>query len=269
MLIASFRMYNATPRVAAAWRALFGRVFAELDLGIAIVDHAWPEPIASLWADPELGCAFMCGWPFAHSRTRMQPIAVPVPSLPRYAGTARYCSDFLVRAETGWTSLEDAFGSRFGWMAENSQSGFNGPRAHLSRFVSADRPSLFARALGPLETPARSLDALRRGDVDVIALDGFYLDLLRHDDPRRLQDLRTVASTDWAPMPLLVAAPATPASVVARLRDRLVRLHAEPEWAPMLCAVLVERFVIPDVAAYGALDALAEEARRREYETIR
>ena len=268
-MIASFRMYNATPRIAAAWRALFGRAFAELGLDIAIVDHAWPEPLESLWRDPALACGFMCGWPFARAQSPLQPIAVPVPAPARYAGEPRYRSDFLVREDSGWTRLEDAFGSRFGWMSANSQSGFNGPRAHLARFVSRERPALFRAVAGPLGTPARALQALREGEVDAVALDGYYLDLLRHDDPDRLNGIRAVGATDWAPMPLLVAAPDIPGRTVERLRAKLTQLHADPAWRPLLGAVLLERFAPPESARYAALEAMASEARERGYEAIR
>ena len=68
---------------------------------------------------------------------------------PRYRGLPRYCSEFLVREEGGWESLEETFGHRFGWMAADSQSGFNAPRAHLAQFASAGRP-----ARGPWKKPS-------------------------------------------------------------------------------------------------------------------
>ena len=62
-------MYDAVPAAAAAaaWRALFARVFADLALDIQVIEHRYPQPIDALWAEPELCCAFMCGWPFARS----------------------------------------------------------------------------------------------------------------------------------------------------------------------------------------------------------
>src|SRR5687768_1009719 len=191
-MLTSFRMYNAVPRAAQAWRALFERVFAETKVGIQIVDHGWPVPIDSLWRETELCCAFMCGWPFVRSG-RMQAIAAPVPSPQRYEGLPRYCSEFLVRADSGFRSLEDTFGHRFGWMAADSQSGFNAPRAHLARFVSPHRSALYAEVCGPLGTPMKALEALRAGEVDVTALDSFFLDLCRYHEPAKLDGMRSVA----------------------------------------------------------------------------
>jgi ABC-type phosphate/phosphonate transport system substrate-binding protein len=267
-VITSFRMYNATPRSAAAWRALFERVFADAGVDIGIIEHGWPQPIDALWSQPGLCSAFMCGWPFARSTRGMQAIAAPVPSPPRYASLPRYCSDFVVREESGWESLEEAFGHRFGWMAENSHSGFNAPRAHLARFA-AGRAALFSESVGPLGTPAKTLDALRAREVDLVALDGFYLDLVRHHDPARLDGLRVVGSTPWTPIPLLVAAPDVDRATVERLRAHLTTLHDRAAYRGLLSDTLLERFVAPDLARYGEMEDLARFAEKAGYATIR
>ena len=261
-------MYNASPRAAQAWRALFGRVFRDAGVEVEVIEHGAPQPIADLWARENLCCAFMCGWPFLHARPRMQAIAAPVPAPARYSGEARYCSEFLVRASSGWTALEETFGHRFGWMAENSQSGFNAPRAFLSRYVSSDRPALFASSVGPLGAPASTLKALREGHVDVVALDSFYLDVLRHHEPGVLDDLRTVATTPWTPIPLLVAAPQVSTQVVESLRKVLVDAHERPGYGALLAAACVDRFVAPDLAAYAQLETMAQEAASRGYARI-
>ena len=268
-MITSFRMYNAVPRAAAAWRALFERVFADLGLDVRVIDHGFPLAIESLWGDPELCCAFMCGWPFARSPVPMQALAAPVPSPPRYEGLPRYCSDFLAREESGWTTLEQSFGQRFGWMAENSHSGFNAPRAHLAGFTSAARPNLFSSTVGPLGNPARTIEALRSRAVDVVAVDGFYLDLMRHYEPARLSGLVTLGSTPWSPIPLLVAAPGIGPAVVGRLRQYLLALHTRADYQPLLAAVLLSRFVAPDLPAYAATERMREAAERAGYATIR
>lgn len=268
-MITSFRMYEAVPAAAVGWRALFGRVFADLELDIGVIEHRHPQPIDALWAEPELCCAFMCGWPFARSRVPMQAIAAPVPSPPRYAGQARYCSDFVARSESGITRLEDAFGQRFGWMAESSHSGFNAPRAHLAGFVTVERPKLFSESIGPLGNPAKTLEALRAGTVDVVAVDGFYLDLVGRHEPARVEGLSVIGSTPWAPIPLLVAAPGIDPGVVARLQGHLTSVHELPGYAELLEPVLLSRFAAPDVPAYAETERMRERAERAGYTAIR
>ena len=262
-------MYNAGPRATASWNALFSRAFADAGVDVEIIEHKWPLPIDDLWGREGLCGAFMCGWPFVRSQAPMQAIAAPVPAPARYAGLPRYCSEFLVRDDSGWTRVEDTFGHRFGWMAANSQSGFNAPRAHLSQFVSAGRPALFAEVKGPLGSPASALDALRNGEVDVVALDSFYLDLLRQHDLARVQGLRCVGRTAWTPIPLLVAAPGVPPDVVRRLREQLCAVHERPAYRDLLANAGVARFVFPDLSTYRALDDMARAAEEKGYGVIR
>ena len=267
-LLTSFRMYSAVPEAARAWRALFERVFADTQLDVGIVDHAPPKLLPELWRDPGLCCAFMCGWPFAHATPPMQAIVAPVPSPPRYEGLPRYCSEFLVRGESGWRSLEETFGSRFGWTAPDSQSGFNAPRAFLARLVTPQRPALYREA-GPLGAAANALNALRSREVDVVALDCYWLDLCRHHAPELMAGLRCVAATPWTPIPLLVAASGVDAAVVEKLRRHLLTVHTQLAYQPLLADVLLAKFVAPAVPAYGALDAMADYAASQDYETIR
>ena len=267
-MITSFRMYNAGPRVEAAWRALFTRVFADAGVEVEIVQHSFPRPIEALWSEPELCAAFMCGWPFARSTEGQQAIVAPVPAPARYEGLPRYCSDFVVRESSGWNSLEATFGHRFGWMSRNSHSGFNAPRAYLSALVTGTRPALFSEARGPLGAPMTTLAALQDETVDVVALDGYWLDLLRYHHPERWQGLRVVASTEWAPIPLLVAARGVDPEVVKTLRDFLLEVDKRPGYGPLLRETLVARFVRPDLGAYPALDERVREAERRGYAEI-
>jgi ABC-type phosphate/phosphonate transport system substrate-binding protein len=260
-------MYEAVPAAAAAWRRLFAAVFEETGLDIRVIEHRFPKPIADLWAQPDLCCAFMCGWPFVRAGT-LQAIAAPVPSPARYEHLPRYCSEFLVRDSSGWHSLEETFGHRFGWMSADSQSGFNAPRAHLARYVTKERPALFSEVRGPLGSPMRALEALVAGDVDVIALDSFFLDVCRHHEADRLRGTRCVDTTEWAPIPLLVAASGIAVGVIERLRQRLVTLHEEARYRELLADAVLERFVAPDVQAYGRLEEMARFAAEQGYVKI-
>jgi hypothetical protein len=79
-LIANARMYAATPAAAAAWKCLFHWSAGRSGVGLAVVEHAFPAPLADLWARPDLGVAFMCGRPFVRSARRPKPLAAPVPA---------------------------------------------------------------------------------------------------------------------------------------------------------------------------------------------
>jgi ABC-type phosphate/phosphonate transport system substrate-binding protein len=154
-------------------------------------------------------------------------------------------------------------------MAENSQSGFNAPRAHLAGFVGPKRAALFSEVRGPLGSPAKALEALRANDIDVTALDSFYLDLLRRHDPARLEGIRTVALTPWTPIPLLVAAPGVDPAAVQRIREHLLRIHDNEAYRSLLDDVLIERFAAVVKADYVSIEQQSRAAERAGYATIR
>ncbi|MCA3192004.1 PhnD/SsuA/transferrin family substrate-binding protein [Cupriavidus sp.] len=259
--IASFRMYNATPAVTDAWHALFSRVFADLSWPVEVVPFAWPAPLPSLWQRSDLVCGFMCGLPFAQGMAPVAPLVAPVPSPAAYGGLPRYRSELLVRADSGWQTVEDTFGHRFGWMARHSQSGYHAARQLLAPFASK-RGALFSESIGPLDTPIRALTALRERQIDVTALDSYFLDLVRRHEPALLDGLMTIAWTPWTPNPLLVASADLAESERERLIERLCGLHADGSYGALLDAVLVERFVRPEVGGYGGLVAGASGAER-------
>jgi len=254
--VASFRMYNATPAVAEAWRNLFAQVFADLAWPVRVIPHAWPASLAALWQRRDLVCGFMCGLPYAQGVAPVVPLVAPVPSPAAYERLPRYRSELLVRGECGWRTLEDTFGYRLGWMVPHSQSGYQAARLLLARHAGEGR-ALYAASVGPLDTPARVLEALQGRQIDVTALDSYFLDLVRRHEPSWLAGLATIAVTPWTPNPLLVAADTLPAADRARLVDKLCGLHADARYAALLDAVLVLRFAVPDMDAYDTLPIAA------------
>lgn len=246
-LIACSRMYDVAPAARAAWHGLFGRVAALSGVPLTPFVHMAPAPIEELWARPDMGCVFMCGWPWAmHGAPRPVPLAAPVPAPPRYGGRAVYMSDLVVREDAPWRALPDAFGGRLGWTVAHSHSGCNAPRHHLLRYA-ARFP--FAGAVGPLVTPVGVAQAVRDGRCEVGPMDGFAHDLLRRHAPDKVTGLRILESTAEAPIPFLVAAPGTPERIAAPLRAALLALHEDAAARPLLDGVLVARFVPVDTVA--------------------
>lgn len=271
-LITSTRMYDVAGGARLAWHALLGAAYDAAGLEVQFIEHGWPTPIGELWQRTELCGVFMCGWPFinALSRgTRYTPVASVIPDWPAYDGRPRYRSEFLIRDDTPWKELKDAIGSRYGWMVLDSQSGWNAPRAELSKLVRKPGTSLFRESKGPYGNPRGLLTALSTREIDMTALDSWYLDLLRAHDPGALAGLRTLAFTSWTPNPLLVASPDVPASIATALSQTLCEFHADPEHEMLLKNAHVASFAPVDVPAYEILLDMVSEANAKGYETIR
>jgi ABC-type phosphate/phosphonate transport system substrate-binding protein len=254
-LIGNARMYAVAPEAAAAWRTLLAAVAERAGVALDIIDHPYPAPLPELWARDDLGCVFMCGWPYAKDPRGRQILAAPIPDAAWADGHARYRTDFVVADAAPFTTLESCRGHRYAYTATDSHSGYNAPRAHLA--VLAGGSALFAAVAGPYGTPRRAVAAVLAGEAEIAGVDSYALALLRRYEPS--WQFRIVASTPAYPMPPLMAAAATPATVCDALRDALIGLSDDPRARRLLADLCLRGFAAIAAEAYDAT-LLAEPA---------
>lgn len=270
-MIANARMYAVTPAVAAYWRTLLAWVEAQADVALEYVDHLPPRRLDALWRRKDLGCAFMCGYPWvtwSDASPRPLLLAGVVPSPARYRNHSVYCTDIVVRADSPFTTLDDLHGCRFAFTTPSSQSGYQAPRALFATLFSsplvdsarANKGAMFERVVGPLVTPRAVVDAIIAGDADAGPLDSYWHDLLQRHEPETATRLRTIASTPPTPMPPLVAAAGTADADRCRLTDALLAAGATAELRETREALSIARFAMPDPAEYAILVANARRA---------
>src|SRR5829696_992976 len=181
--IMNARMYAVTPAVEAAWQGLLHHVTRDAGVPLQYVSYPAPQPLEALWARPDLGCVFMCGYPVALRLANVVPIAAPIPRAEWAAGRPVYRSNLIVRDDAPYRTLEDTFGGRAGWTVEHSHSGFNAFRHHLLQFRSAARPRLYGEMQGSLVTARAILDSVREGRIDVGPLDSYWHLLIERHNP--------------------------------------------------------------------------------------
>jgi ABC-type phosphate/phosphonate transport system substrate-binding protein len=181
---------------------LLNDAIARAGIAMEVVDHPAPAALPDLWSRPDLGAAFMCGWPFAQEGGVRPLIAAPVPAAGWSDGRPVYRAAFIVAADSPYRSLADVMGRRFAFNARHSHSGWNLPLAHLAS-LGAPR---FAALVGPFVTHQRAITALADGAADVASIDSHVLDLLRLHDPARAALVRVVDVTAESPIPPLVGA---------------------------------------------------------------
>lgn len=251
------RMYSVSDSAKADWRALLTWVVRRCGLDWQALDHDPPAPLSALWSRDDLGMVMMCGLPFALSQPRPQLIAAPLPSPQRYGARPVYFSDFVVRADTSWTSLQDSFGGILGYTIPESMSGGVAPYHHLMELRQAHGRRLFAGAVGDLLNGRGVIEAVLAGRADVGALDSYYLDLLRQHEPALAARVRVVASTSAQPIPPLVATAALSDGQLSALRDALMATASAPEIAPLMQRLLLSGFAIVDGSNYDHLGAMA------------
>ncbi|HLZ66105.1 MAG TPA: PhnD/SsuA/transferrin family substrate-binding protein [Aliidongia sp.] len=265
-LVANARMYSVAPGAAAAWRTLFGWLAEAAGRPLDIVDHAYPAPLEALWARDDLACAFMCGWPFAREGAVRPIVAAPIP----LAGPGRpvYRSHFIVRADSAFERLDDTFGGRLAYTVDSSHSGYNAPRHHLLAYRTAARPTLYAERVGPLVTPRRVVETILAGAAEVGPLDSYAYDLLCRHEPALMAGVRVLASTEWAPMPLLVGSLGGDAADAEALGMLLCAAGADAAARPILADLALAGFARPEAADYSLTLDWAAAARAAGYEIM-
>jgi ABC-type phosphate/phosphonate transport system substrate-binding protein len=261
--IANARMYSVAPGAARAWRALLSEVIARADVTMTVIDHPPPAGLPELWARPDLGCAFMCGWPFAREGRVRPIIAAPVPAASWSGGRAIYRAEFVVASEESHVMLGDVLARRFAFNARHSHSGWNLPCAHLATIGAPP----FAELVGPFVTHQQSIAAVADGTADVACIDSYVLDLLRLHDPALAARVRVVAATAESPIPLLVGAHRTHGDLLGdaareRVREALLGLAADTGGRTLLAAVALRGFATVEAPDYDVTLATERAAER-------
>lgn len=245
--VANARMYSVSPEVAALWRELLSAIIARAGVSATVIDYPAPAPLADLWSRPDKAAVFMCGLPF--SRAEPQPVlmAAPVPSPPEFRGQPQYWSDFVVRADSDYRTLDDTYGGRIAFTVPDSQSGCIAALSHFMSAAPRDTP-LFQEVIAPTVTPLANLTAVVNGAADVAPIDAYALRLLRAYRPDLTDQIRIVGETAPTPIPPLVASQASPA-----LRAAFLEAHRIDSIKVLMDSLFLQRFDGPAAGAYEVL----------------
>jgi ABC-type phosphate/phosphonate transport system substrate-binding protein len=255
-MIANARMYSVSPEAAALWRRLLAALIAQSQLEIELLDHAEPAPIGELWRRKDMAAVFMCGLPYSLSHPRVQLIAAPVPAAPEFLGLPQYWSEMVVRKDSEFMTVNDTFGGRIAMTVPDSQSGCVAALYYL--MTAGDRFPLYEEVIAPRVTPQGAIYAVIDRAADVAPIDSYAYRLLQKYRPDLTSQLRIVARTASTPIPPLVAS----RPGLERLQAAFLQAHRIAAIAPLLSALLLEKFVRPDPASYDALRLNFEAAGR-------
>ncbi|HXA35013.1 MAG TPA: PhnD/SsuA/transferrin family substrate-binding protein [Steroidobacteraceae bacterium] len=255
-MIANARMYSVSPEAADLWRRLLAAVIERAGLDIELLEHTEPAPINELWQRPDKAAVFMCGLPFSLSQPRPELIAAPVPAPPDFRSEPQYWSEMVVRKDSPFQAIEDTFGTRIALTVPGSQSGCLAALYYL--MTAADRFPLYREVIAPQVTPLGAMSAVVDRAAEVAPIDSYAFCLLQRYRSDLTSQLRIIGRTARTPIPPLIAS----RPGLESLQAAFLEAHRTPELAPLLSALLLERFVRPDPESYDALRLSFEAATK-------
>jgi ABC-type phosphate/phosphonate transport system substrate-binding protein len=264
--IMNARMYAVTPEVEAGWRALLGHITHDAGVELTYMHYPAPQPLKDLWLRPDLGCAFMCGFPIAMKLAPVIPIASPIPRAAWAAGRPVYRSDLIVRQHSPYRTLSDTFGARAGWTVAHSQSGFNAFRHHLLAYRTPERATLYGAMTGNLVTARNILDSVREGRIDIGPLDAYWHLLIATHAPQLTRGIRVLTSTEVAPIPAFVAASSADSDEIARLRTAFKSAASRPWFGPLGDLLRLDGFADASEAQFATLLQWDQAAKAAGYD---
>ena len=264
-LVANARMYAVTPEAEAAWREVIARVSDEAEVAFDYLPYPAPQPLEALWRRPDLGCVQMCGYPIALDLAAVEPIAAPIPDASWAQGRPLYRSDLIVRADSPWRTLADAFEGRLGWTVEHSHSGFNALRHHLLARRPLGQAAAFRSVTGHLVTARRILDGVLDGSIDIGPLDAYWHLLIARHRPELVAGIRVLESTDLAPIPAFVAGPGLDPAARARLAKAFEAAAVRPWFTALAYTLCLTGFRAMSREDYAVTLAWDREAKAEGY----
>ena len=264
-MISNARMYAVTPQVEVLWCGLLERICAMARVHMEYLSYPAPQLLEPLWRRADVGAVFMCGYPIRLKIAGVQPLAAPVPDVDWAKGRAVYRTDFIVRADSSYRTLAETFFGHFGWTVAHSHSGFNAPRHHLLRYLTAGQEHLFKEVSGNLITAREILDRVADGRLDVGPLDAYWHHLLRLHRPELLENIRVIENTDVAPMPCFVAGKSMTAAEIARLKAAFTAVGEQDWFSDYAGPLAISGFLPVDFSTYQPLQDWQDEALAANY----
>ncbi len=265
-------MYNNSPALAEAARALLGRVVQGLRA------RGWTEPMAlvepnpddllAFWRAPTTLLSQTCGYPLVTQLAN----EVDVLARPGFAIDGcedhSYCSFVIVRAEDAVTDLADLQGQRLAVNSPDSHSGMNALRHRLAPVVAPRLKDgrFFAQVLLS-GSHASSLALVQTGQADVCAVDCVTFANLAQHRPEAVYGLRVLTRTEQAPSLPWICNRHLGAAQKAQLLALVLDL---PQSEPAVCATLrLKSFKPATLADYEKIATMEECAVRLGYPVLR
>lgn len=204
--------------------------------------------VNSLLEAKEVDLAFVCAGPYVagHEKFGMEILAAPVVD-----GQSLYRSVVVVRRDSGIKTFDDLKGKRFAFTDPDSNTGSLVPRYFLAQ--RGLTPEQFFGETFFTNGHDNSIKAVVVGLADGAAVDSLVWTFMRREDPKVEAVTRAVYSSPPYGIPPVVVHPDLNAELKGHLREILLALDRDPEAAPLMEKLRIQRFAPGSDGAYDSV----------------
>lgn len=236
-------------RTYVAYGQLFTLVAERVGRPAEFVQRRTYREINDLLASGEVDLAWICtgAWRDLKARGAARLLAVPV-----VGGRATYRAYLLAGPTNGASTLLDLRGRRFAFTDPDSLTGCLVPRRDIAS-LGHDPRGFFGEEFFT-HAHDSSIEAVRRGLADGASVDGLVYDFLAARAPGEVEGVRVLARSPEFPIPPVVVPANLDAALAERLLSAIRSLHRDETGRRLLAEILVDRFDVPDAAAYDAVE---------------
>lgn len=201
-----------------------------------------------LLEEKEVDLAFVCAGPYVagHEKFGMEILAAPVVD-----GQSLYRSVVVVHRDSGIKTFDDLKGKRFAFTDPDSNTGSLVPRYFLAQ--RGLTPEHFFGETFFTNGHDNSIKAVVVGLADGAAVDSLVWAFMRREDPQVEALTRAVYSSPPYGIPPVVVHPDLNADLKRQLQEIFLTLDGDPEAAPLMGKLRIQRFEPGSDAAYDSV----------------
>lgn len=230
------------------YREFLDYIGKKLGRPVRYVDADSYEKINDGLKNGTIDAGFVCSGPYVDGK---EEFGLELLAMPEAYGVASYRSYVIVPVASRANTFEALRGKTFAFTDPLSNSGCLVPRYMLSKM--GESPDSFFGKTVFLKTHDRSIEAVAEGIIDGAAVDSLIWEYANRKDPRYTSRTKVIVRSEPYGIPPVVVRPGLAQSLKARLREIYLGAHADPEGAAILKKMMIDRFVLPDDAAYDSV----------------
>lgn len=228
---------------------LKGYLARAIDRPVHLVTRRTYQEITALLVTRQVDAAWICGYPFVAFRDQLALVAVPV-----WKGRPLYQSYLIVGSDLKAETLGELAGTVHAFSDPDSNSGFLVTCAALAEMGTS--PSKFFRQFFYTYGHRNVVRAVSSGLASSGSVDGYVYDVLAETEPELVARTRVIRRSEPLGFPPIACASADAGSAgIARLREALVNMAADPDGRRVLSMLRLDGFSVEKPELFDGIAA--------------